>query len=45
MVAGQIGYLENAVRHVAMDLFGILVNAIILDQLMVEKIALGLIEM
>ena len=44
MVAGQLGYQENAVRHVALELGGILVNAIILDQLMVEKIVLGLID-
>jgi len=44
MVAGQLGYQENAVRHVALELGGILVNVIILDQLMVEKIVLGLID-
>ena len=44
MVAGQFGYQANAVGHVAMDLGGILVNAIILDHLMVEKIVSGLID-
>jgi len=45
MAAGLIGYQENAVGHVALDFFGILVNVIILDQLMVEKIVVGLIDM